>query len=697
VLPIDSARSKRALMGVLLGLLVPVQVMPGAIASAAAATPTTCADRLLTRPQPAADAVPDLSRTEQQAVASLNDLTLGALRDVTGDGPAGDDTLWLDRCGRGFYVDPADPVAAQDPATPPTVAAAGAASGPAGPLADTFSLQSDPSSTHTIYLDFDGQAVSGTAWNDSAYGSAAAGTITAPPYSLDTQVDTDFSSAELTQIQRAWLVVAEDYAPYDVNITTRDPGTDALQRTSEADTRYGVRVLVTADGPIYDYCHCGGVAYVGVYDQAGAQAYQPAWVFTRGTTTDGVALAQAVSHEAGHTLGLHHDGTSGSNARDYYAGSGVWAPIMGASYYSPLTQWSSGEYPSANNPEDDIATIGGVLGVRPDDRANGLAGAESLPAATTSQRDGLIGTRTDVDAFTLRTGKQTKISVQPSGFQPDVDLSLTVTEPATGRVVATVNPASASGRGVAADGLGADYLLPAGPTSTYLISVDGVGNGNPAVAGHYSDYGSEGAYRLTVVPAGAPQPLAVDETAVSLSGTVGQTWDAVATGAFTATGGTTPYAWSATGLPPGAQLDRVSGRLRGPIGTAGSWSASVTVTDANGATAVIAATLVARLAATRPSATPLPPRPSWRTVAVGRARIGRAYRATLTVAGGSGTLRWTRAGTLPPGIRLAVADAGRRLLLTGKGHKRGRWQVRLVGKDAAGRMLTRTVRLAVKR
>jgi hypothetical protein len=629
----------------------------------------------------------------------LNDLTVGALRAVAGDGPAADDTLWLDRCGRGFYVDPADPVAQED-ATLPSAAAAAAATdgsvGPAGPLADTFSLQSDPSSKHTIYLDFNGESVSRTAWNDSAYGTSPTGTITAPPYSLDSKVDTDFSAAELTEIQRAWLVVAEDYAPYDVNITTRDPGTDALQRTSAADTRYGVRVLVTSDGPIYDYCHCGGVAYVGVYDEAGAQAYQPAWVFTRGTTTDGVALAQAVSHEAGHTLGLHHDGTSGASARDYYLGSGVWAPIMGASYYAPLTQWSSGEYPAANNQEDDVAIIGRVLGVKPDDRANGLAGAESLPSTTTSQRDGLIGTRTDVDTFTLTTGRQTTVSVQPSGYQPDVDLSLTVTDAATGRVVTKVDPASSTGRGVAADGLGADTVLPARSTTTYLISVDGVGNGDPAVAGHYSDYGSEGAYRLTVVPAGAAAPLAADRTAATLTGTVGQTWDAVAGSTLTATGGTTPYSWSAGGLPPGAQLDRSTGRLRGPIGVAGSWRASVTVTDAAGATAVVDVTFTAR-PAVQPSTTPTQPGPSWRKVAVGRLRIGRSYRATLTVAGGAGTLRWSRAGVLPPGIRLAITDAGRRLVLMGKSHRRGRWQVRLVGRDAAGRTLSRTVRLAVRR
>ncbi len=38
-------------------------------------------------------------------------------------------------------------------------------------------------------------------------------------------------------------------------------------------------------------------------------------------------IADAASHEAGHSFGLHHDGTSTSG---YYSGQGIWAPIMGA-------------------------------------------------------------------------------------------------------------------------------------------------------------------------------------------------------------------------------------------------------------------------------------------------------------------------------------------------------------------------------
>jgi hypothetical protein len=705
------------LAGALIGGLL---AFPPLAAPAGAADPgasdSVCADPVLPHPRQASDVVADLSAKTQRRVAGLNDMTAGALRDIAGDGPTGDDTLWLDRCGHGFFLDPVAPGTEHDDengllsqafplrssaaALTPPAAAADPTTGPAGPLADTFSLASDPSATRTIYLDFDGQTISGSAWNDSSYGASVTRGITAPPYSADGTVDTRFTAAELTEIQRAWLTVAEDYAPYNVNVTTQDPGVGGLQRTSAADSRYGIRVVITAHGPIYDYCKCGGIAYVGVFGDASANAYQPAWVFTDGTSTDGVILAQAISHEVGHTLGLHHDGVTTTPGDNYYTGAGVWAPIMGASYYSPLTQWSKGEYPQANNPEDDIAIIGRGLGWKPDDYANTRSGAEALPSDASSQRAGIIGTRSDVDAFTLRTDQATTISVQPTGYQPDLDLSLTVTDTGTGKVVATVDPTATKGASVGADGLGATYQLTPTATTTYLLSIDGVGHGDPSTAGRYSDYGSQGAYLLTVVP-GNSRPLGVRAPTASIRGRVGQRWEAVGGTTLGASGGLPPYSWSATGLPPGASLDRLSGAVSGPITRVGSWKGAVTVTDATGAWATTVVTFTGTAMATTATSqaqTPYGLVPlRWQKVTVKRAKVGRTYRGVLTVTGGSGALRWAVSGALPPGIRLKVRNEGRKLVLAGKSRKPGRWRMTLHGKDRAGRVLSRSVRLAVKR
>ena len=54
---------------------------------------------------------------------------------------------------------------------------------------------------------------------------------------------------------------------------------------------------------------------------------------------------------------------------------------------------------------------------------------------------------------------------------------------------------------------------------------------------------------------------------------------------FTATGGTSPYVWASSSLPPGLQLDSNSGILGGTPTQTGSFSFVIQVTDANKATA----------------------------------------------------------------------------------------------------------------
>jgi len=48
---------------------------------------------------------------------------------------------------------------------------------------------------------------------------------------------------------------------------------------------------------------------------------------------------------------------------------------------------------------------------------------------------------------------------------------------------------------------------------------------------------------------------------------------------FIAAGGTAPYSWSASGMPPGIDVDPSTGRILGTPTTAGSYSALITVTD----------------------------------------------------------------------------------------------------------------------
>ena len=44
-----------------------------------------------------------------------------------------------------------------------------------------------------------------------------------------------------------WQRVAEDYAAFDVDVTTQDPGAPAIDRTNAGDQAYGTRALISAD------------------------------------------------------------------------------------------------------------------------------------------------------------------------------------------------------------------------------------------------------------------------------------------------------------------------------------------------------------------------------------------------------------------------------------------------------------------
>ncbi|MEO7351268.1 MAG: hypothetical protein ABIR34_03420, partial [Marmoricola sp.] len=223
--------------------------------------------------------------------------------------------------------------------------------------------------------------------------------------------------------------------------------------------------------------------------------YQPAWVFAYDTRFDPMVIAQAATHETGHTLGLQHDGTA---TQDYYAGTAGWGPIMGSSRTRALSQFSIGEYAGANNHEDDFAIMqSNGLPLRPDDHGSSITAADMLGAETSYDVSGVIGTRLDSDVFAIRLPCVSTLEVSATGIgaQSALDLKLEVLT-AAGTVVQSSSPTSSyGGSPPTSDGMDAQVSIPTA-TGDYYLRVDGVGNGSPAGSG-WSDYGSLGQYRLT--------------------------------------------------------------------------------------------------------------------------------------------------------------------------------------------------------
>ncbi len=397
-----------------------------------------------------------------------------------------DHTLHVGFTGELFYADdpfPADEVMSLADQSAPAEASM--------TLEELFQLHSRPGADHTIYLDFDGHVTEGTTWN-SSYGVT---TINSPAYDIDGDPST-FNATEQSRIQLTWQIVAEDFSPFDVNVTTQDPGQAALSYQGGGDTQWGTRVVITDD--TFANCGCGGHAYIGSFDDS-----QDEPVFVYNTSLTGVS--EASSHEVGHALLLSHDGTSTST---YYGGhgSGVtsWGPIMGAAYNRTVTQWSKGDYYGANNVgpnanynngPDDLAIIssltnGNGFGYRPDDHGDSDQTATPLMVnGGAVSGSGVIEQTGDVDVFSFVTGTgQVSLSVTSEPQNPNLDVLAELYD--TGwNLVAVSDPSTSTSASLS-------VTLAQG---AYYLVVDGTGMGSPLSnpPTGYTEYGSMGQYTIS--------------------------------------------------------------------------------------------------------------------------------------------------------------------------------------------------------
>lgn len=346
----------------------------------------------------------------------------------------------------------------------------------AGAAAAVTDLQSFPGGNGCVLLDFDGQLVSGTGWNNG-------NPINAAPANL-TDADKE----------KVWQLISEDYRPFHINITTSEAVFNTYPKTRR------MRCIFTPTNTAAP--GAGGVAYVGSFK---TNDDTPCWVFNSGAR----AAGEAGSHEVGHTLGLSHDGRT-NPVEEYYQGQGNWAPIMGVGYYVSLVQWSKGEYANASQKQDDLAIITSAaygLGYRTDDYGNTLATAAPLTVSATGSVNnaGLIERTGDVDMFAFTTtGGNLNLTFTSNAAYPDLDILATLYDK-NGTVVTTSNPT----------GLNAaiSSSLAAG---NYYVSVTGTGSGDPVTTG-YSNYGSLGTYTITGTVTGGSAPTGNKLPTVSIT------------------------------------------------------------------------------------------------------------------------------------------------------------------------------------
>src|SRR4028118_1514117 len=310
------------------------------------------------------------------------------------------------------------------------------------PVASLPLLSSNPSATSKIFLDFNGHTTSETLWNSSFNGGA---NIVTPAYSIDADTTT-FSTTEVASVEEIWRRVAEDYAPFNVDVTTIDPG--------NLNAANNIRVVIGGSWNQW-YEESGG---------AGGVAYLTSWQWSDNTPVfvfeenlgNGAAkyTAEAISHETGHSLGLQHQSTYdafGNKINEYNPGSGSgdtgWAPIMGVSYYKNLTTWHNGTSSlDATSYQDDMSIISaannGFGGYRTDDHGNTISSATALSGTTTLTGSGIITQTSDIDVFSFQAGAGLlNFTINPAPYGPNLDILAELLN-SSGNIIASSNLSS---------------------------------------------------------------------------------------------------------------------------------------------------------------------------------------------------------------------------------------------------------------
>lgn len=401
---------------------------------------------------------------------------------------------------------------------------------PVSPFPSSLVFHSRPGAQNVLYLNFAGETVVNTSWNTELDRSS----IPALPFSVDSDYET-YNETEQTIISNVWMRAAEDFAPFNIDVTTERPAT--------LTTRTAVALItshVDKDGQPNPENDAGGVAYINVFGAFNYARYRPAWVYHDNLGNSESLIAEVVSHEIGHNLGLSHDGRT--DGIEYYSGHGSgdisWGPIMGTGYSRNVTQWSKGEYYNANNTQDDLAVIASKTAYKTDDHGNSAATATPIkltdktnivsttpltdPANANPSNKGVIEQSKDVDWFSFLTGSgPVKLTVSPlvmtSGTRGgNLDLSIELYD-SSGKQLLTNNPPATTSACL-------ETNLLAG---LYYIAVRNSGAGDPfsATPTGYTAYGSLGQYFVNgwvTDPAGVTTPPMAELEVTELSRT-GQT------------------------------------------------------------------------------------------------------------------------------------------------------------------------------
>lgn len=377
------------------------------------------------------------------------------------------------------------------------------------PLLVAPALSSLPTASASIYLDFTGCT--------EAFISPAIADI--DPYDLDGNPNA-FSALEQANIQTIWRYVAEDFVPFNINVTTVQPSSFA--------PLVGMRVAVGGDGAAFGGGLLG-IAPLGTW--ASNPTYRTAFAFAEAHAPTALKdLAFTISHEGGHLLGLRHQSQySGTTLINVYSpgpGDGT-SPLMGGNSTPARDMWWNGPTTTSTTIQNDLTVLSSAangFGLRPDDHGSTIATATNMATGPTAPftRTGVLETMADNDYFRINANAgPLTIAVNVPAPYNNLDVMAQLLS-ATGAVLVTSNPTTSFNANIT-------FTVPS--TTTYYLLVTNAGRSSGSTTTNYGI--NVGSYTVvatytpgtTVPPTPPPTPTPPAPVAVRVYAPLRWTYD----------------------------------------------------------------------------------------------------------------------------------------------------------------------------
>lgn len=266
-------------------------------------------------------------------------------------------------------------------------------------FANTLALNSNPAGDVDLYLGFAGGILNGS---DSLLNSRVAGQgdYGLIPYDTDGDLGS-YSNAELLQMQEIWARVAEDFRPFNVNVTTVRP--------ANFDDGEALQVVIGGDGAILndaDYSAILG-AYSDPAEPNTAVVFPGA--FEAGNPTDARNIAWRTSAAFARMLGLETHAefdTGGTLQGPRDPGDTETGPILGQPVSALRDLWVNAPTTNSGTFQDDLATIDAAQNIdfRLDDVGDDRSVATTINIRTGDDVvTGVIERNDDIDVWQFNT------------------------------------------------------------------------------------------------------------------------------------------------------------------------------------------------------------------------------------------------------------------------------------------------------